>query len=58
MPTGELQPRTHQFSGAAGSFGHAAGAGDIAEQRLIDIRAGKTQTMPLEAVMKRYGVED
>ena len=30
----------------------------LAEQRLIDIRAGKTQTVPLEEVMKRYGVED
>ena len=29
----------------------------LAEQRLIDIRAGKTQTAPLEEVMKRYGVE-
>ncbi|EBM6645016.1 MULTISPECIES: DUF6290 family protein [Pseudomonadota] len=29
----------------------------LAEQRLIDIRAGKTQTVPLEEVMKRYGVE-
>lgn len=30
----------------------------LAEQRLIDIRAGKTQTVPLEEVMKRYGLED
>lgn len=30
----------------------------LAEQRLIDIRAGKTQTVPLEEVMKRYGMED
>ncbi|MDD2609975.1 MAG: DUF6290 family protein [Giesbergeria sp.] len=29
----------------------------LAEQRLIDIRAGKTQTIPLEEVMKRYGLE-
>lgn len=29
----------------------------LAEQRLIDIRSGKTQTLPLEDVMKRY-VED
>lgn len=29
----------------------------LAEQRLIDIRAGKTQTVPLEEVMKRYGME-
>jgi Predicted DNA-binding protein with an HTH domain len=30
----------------------------LAEQRLVDIRAGKTQTVPLEEVMKRYGLED
>lgn len=29
----------------------------LAEQRLIDIRAGRTQTVPLEAVMKRHGLE-
>jgi len=30
----------------------------LAEQRLIDLRAGKSQTVPLEDVMKRYGMED
>ena len=30
----------------------------LAQQRLADIRAGKTQTVPLEEVMKRYGLED
>ena len=30
---------------------------DLAEHRLIDIRSGKTQTVPLEEVMKRYGLE-
>ncbi|VVM08186.1 type II toxin-antitoxin system RelB family antitoxin [Methylacidimicrobium tartarophylax] len=29
----------------------------LAEQRLIDIRAGKTQTVPIEEVMRRYGME-
>lgn len=29
----------------------------LAEQRLIDIRAGKEETVPLEEVMKRYGLE-
>ena len=29
----------------------------LAERRLIDIRAGKSQTIPLEEVMKRYGME-
>ena len=30
----------------------------VAEQRLIEHRAGKTQAVPLEDVMKRYGLED
>ena len=30
----------------------------VAEQRLIDIRAGKSQTVPLEEAMRRYGLED
>jgi RHH-type rel operon transcriptional repressor/antitoxin RelB len=30
----------------------------LAEQRLVDIRAGKTATVPLEDVMKRHGMED
>jgi len=30
----------------------------LAEQRLIDLRAGRTQTVPLEDVVKRYGLED
>jgi RHH-type rel operon transcriptional repressor/antitoxin RelB len=30
----------------------------LAEQRLIDIRAGKTQTVPLDDLMKRYGLDD
>ena len=30
----------------------------LAEQRLIDIRAGKTETVPLDVVMKSYSVED
>ena len=29
----------------------------LAEQRMIDIRAGKTQTVPLDEVMKRHGLE-
>ncbi|MEO5379174.1 MAG: hypothetical protein H7832_15560 [Magnetococcus sp. DMHC-6] len=30
----------------------------IAEQRLLNIRAGRSQTVPLEDVMKRYGMEN
>lgn len=30
----------------------------LAEKRLEDIRAGRSQTVPLEEVMKRYGVEN
>jgi RHH-type rel operon transcriptional repressor/antitoxin RelB len=30
----------------------------LAEQRLTEIRAGRTQTIPLEDVLKRYDVED
>ena len=30
----------------------------LAEQRLIDIQAGKSQTVPLEEAMRRYGLED
>lgn len=29
----------------------------LAEQRLLEIRSGKTRTVPLEDVMKRYGME-
>ena len=29
----------------------------LAEQRLIDLRDGKSETVPLEEVMKRYGLE-
>lgn len=28
----------------------------LAEKRLADIRAGRTQTIPLEEVMRRYGI--
>jgi RHH-type transcriptional regulator, rel operon repressor / antitoxin RelB len=30
----------------------------LAEQRLIDIRAGKTKTIPLDDVTKSYDLED
>jgi RHH-type transcriptional regulator, rel operon repressor / antitoxin RelB len=30
----------------------------LAERRLEDLRAGRTDTIPLEEMMKRYGVAD
>ncbi|MGC8491379.1 MAG: type II toxin-antitoxin system RelB family antitoxin [Syntrophobacteraceae bacterium] len=30
----------------------------LAEQRLLDIRAGKSKTIPLEDIISRYGLED
>ena len=30
----------------------------VAEQRLADNKAGRSQSVPLEDVMKRYGLED
>lgn len=30
----------------------------LAEQRLIDIRAGRTKAIPIEDVMKKHGVAD
>jgi RHH-type rel operon transcriptional repressor/antitoxin RelB len=30
----------------------------LAEQRLVDLRSGKTKAVPLEDVMQRYGLED
>ena len=30
----------------------------IAEQRLLDLRAGKSRALPLDEVMKQYGMDD
>jgi len=30
----------------------------LAEQCLADIRSGKIETVPLEVIMKRYGMDD
>jgi len=39
---------------------HLDDLGDIylAEQRLADIRSGRSQVVPLRALMKRHGVRD
>jgi RHH-type rel operon transcriptional repressor/antitoxin RelB len=39
---------------------HLADLEDIylAEKRLTDIRTGRTKTIPLGQIMKRYGMED
>ncbi len=29
----------------------------LAEQRLLDLRAGKSETVPLDELMKHYGVD-
>ena len=30
----------------------------LAEQRLLDFRAGKSRALPLDEVMKQYGMDD
>lgn len=30
----------------------------LAEQRLLDLRAGKSRTLPLDEVMKQHGMDD
>ena len=30
----------------------------LAEQRLIDLRAGKSRAVPLDEVLKQYGMDD
>lgn len=52
--------RTKTFYAREAILEHLSDLEDLylAEQRLIDIRAGKTKTIPLEDVMKRHGMED
>ena len=51
--------RTKTFYAREAIFKHLDDLEDLylAEKRLEDIRAGRTQPVPLEDVMKRYGVE-
>jgi RHH-type rel operon transcriptional repressor/antitoxin RelB len=52
--------RTKTFYAREAILEHLADLEDLylAEQRLIDIRAEKTQTVTLKEMLKRYGLED
>ena len=52
--------RTKSFYAREAILEHLSDLEDLylAEQRLIDIQSGKTMTLPLEDVMKRYGMEN
>jgi RHH-type rel operon transcriptional repressor/antitoxin RelB len=52
--------RTKSYYAREAIVEHIAELEDIylAEQRLEDIRAGRTDTIPLDDVMKRHGVAD
>ena len=56
----ERTGRTNTFYMIEALREHLADLEDLylAEQRLLDLRAGKSQTMPLEDVMARYGLEN
>ena len=52
--------RTKSFYSREAILEHIGDLEDIylAEQRLEDLRAGRTKAMPLEEVMKQYGLAD
>jgi len=52
--------RTKSFYAREAILEHIGDLEDIylAEQRLEDLRAGRTKAMPLEEVMKQYGLAD
>lgn len=52
--------RTKTFYAREAILEHLSDLEDVylAEQRLVDIQSGKTETLPLEEVMRRYGLED
>jgi RHH-type rel operon transcriptional repressor/antitoxin RelB len=56
----ELTGRSKTFYVTEAICEHLADIEDLylAEQRLIEIRAGRAETIPLEAVMREYGLAD
>lgn len=56
----KLTDRTKTFYATEAILDHLDDLEDLylAEQRLIDIRAGRIQPVPLEEVMKRHAMED
>jgi RHH-type rel operon transcriptional repressor/antitoxin RelB len=52
--------RTKSFYAREAILEHIGDLEDIylAEQRLADLRAGRTKAIPLEEVMKKYGLAD
>ncbi len=56
----EATGRTKTFYAREAILEHLDALEDIylAEQRLADIRAGRTKTIPLEDLMKAHGVAD
>jgi len=55
----DLTGRSKTFYMCEASKSHLDDLGDLyfAEQRLIDTRAGRSRSVPLEEAMKRYGME-
>jgi RHH-type rel operon transcriptional repressor/antitoxin RelB len=56
----EATGRTKSFYVREAIIEHLADLEDVylAEQRLGDLRAGRTKAIPLDDVMKKYGLED
>ena len=56
----KLTGRSKSFYAREAILEHIGDLEDIylAEQRLEDLRAGRTKAMPLEEVMKQYGLAD
>jgi RHH-type rel operon transcriptional repressor/antitoxin RelB len=56
----EATGRTKSFYVREAIIEHLADLEDVylAEQRLADLRAGRTTAIPLDDVMKKYGLED